>query len=390
MPGNELIGKEELREVIKVFNESGGVLYAHGFEKRRNNIFRVRSAEKFAARRFKSKFCTAVSSGTAALYTALKSLNLKKGDEVITQAHTFVATVEAIVAVGATPIIVNACKCLNMKPRELENAITKKTKCIIPVHMLGNPANMNRITAIAKKYKIPIIEDACQSIGAQYRGKYVGTIGEFGTFSLDFGKNITAGEGGLVFNQKQKHYNFIKSFPDHGHINDPKLPRGNDRAYTSGFNFRMTEIQAAILTVQMKKLDFILNNLRKNKKIYKDILIEKLQNKVEFRRISDHKETGDTLAFFVPSKKIASKVVKGLRNNKVDIKIIPDAIKWHFSGYWSQIWKDQPKYKNSTKIWDPTKNILERCICLPINVLDKKNKIERNAEIVIKETLKNL
>ena len=103
-----------------------------------------------------------------------------------------------------------------------------------------------------------MIEDACQSIGAKFQGKHVGTIGDFGTFSFDYGKNITAGEGGIVFSQNKKFFDFIKAYPDHGHANDKRFARGNDIAYTTGFNFRMTEIQAAILSAQLKRLNFIL------------------------------------------------------------------------------------------------------------------------------------
>ena len=313
MPGNELIGNLEYQEVKKVFKKSGGVLYAHGFEKRRNNIFRVRSFEKQISKAFNSKISVCVSSGTAALYTALKSLNLKKGDEVITQSHTFVATVEAILEVGAKPVIVNVGKCLNMKPQDLENAITKKTKCIIPVHMLGNPARMDKIMKIARKYKIPVIEDACQSIGARFKNKRVGTIGDFGTFSFDYGKNITAGEGGVIFSQNKNFFNFIKSYPDHGHANDKRFPRGNDLAYTSGFNFRMTEIQAAILSVQLKRLNFILSKFKKNKKFYKDPLIKNIGHKIQFRKITDKDETSDSIIFFLPKKQY----VKNLRKTFV-------------------------------------------------------------------------
>ena len=95
-----------------------------------------------------------------------------------------------------------------------------------------------KLSRLQKKYKIPVIEDACQSIGAKFKGNYVGSIGDFGTFSFDYGKNITAGEGGVIFSQNKKYFDFIKAYPDHGHANDKRFPRGNDIAYTTGFNFR--------------------------------------------------------------------------------------------------------------------------------------------------------
>lgn len=382
MPGNELIGNQEYKEVKKVFKKSGGVLYAHGFDKRRNQIFRVRSFEKQISKAFKSKISVCVSSGTAALFTALKSLNLKKGDEVITQSHTFVATVEAILEVGAKPVIVNVGKCLNMNPYDLENAITKKTKCIIPVHMLGNPARMDKIIKIAKKYKIPVIEDACQSIGAKFKGNYVGSIGDFGTFSFDYGKNITAGEGGVIFSQNKKYFDFIKAYPDHGHANDKRFPRGNDIAYTTGFNFRMTEIQAAILSAQLKRLNFIISNFRKNKKIYKEPIKETVGDKIEFRKITDKDETGDSIVFFLPKKQYVKKTLNFIAEKNIPIKIIPDAIKWHFSYYWKHMWENSSEFNKQKKRWLKSKNLLDRAICLPINVLDKKRDLIRNSELL--------
>ena len=390
MPGNELIGNLEYQEVKKVFKKSGGVLYAHGFEKRRNNIFRVRSFEKQISKAFNSKISVCVSSGTAALYTALKSLNLKKGDEVITQSHTFVATVEAILEVGAKPVIVNVGKCLNMKPQDLENAITKKTKCIIPVHMLGNPARMDKIMKIAKKYKIPVIEDACQSIGARFKNKRVGTIGDFGTFSFDYGKNITAGEGGVIFSQNKNFFDFIKSYPDHGHANDKRFPRGNDLAYTSGFNFRMTEIQAAILSVQLKRLNFILSKFKKNKKLYKDPLIKNIGHKIQFRRITDKDETSDSIIFFLPKKQYVKKTLSFMSEKNIPIKIIPDAIKWHFSYHWKHMWDNKISFDRERKKWIKSKNLLDRTICLPINVLDKKKDLIRNADLLSSFLKKNI
>ena len=238
--------------------------------------------------------------------------------------------------------------------------------------MLGNPARMDKIMKISKKYKIPVIEDACQSIGAKFQGKHVGTIGDFGTFSFDYGKNITAGEGGIVFSQNKKFFDFIKAYPDHGHANDKRFARGNDIAYTTGFNFRMTEIQAAILSAQLKRLNFILKNFRKNKIVYKQPLVDTAGDKIEFRKITDKNETADSIVFFLPHKKFVNKTLKFMDEKNIPIKIIPDAIKWHFSYHWKHMWDDNSKFKKDRQKWQKTKDLLDRTICLPINVLDKK------------------
>ena len=158
MPGYELIGNEELEEIQDVFLK-GGILFRQGFENLRNGCYKVKSFEKAFAKVNKADYALAVTSGTAALRVALASLNIGEGDEVITQCFTFVATAEAIIESKATPICINIDKTLNLDPIELENAITKKTKAVIAVHMLGNPARIEKIRDICNQRKIYLIED---------------------------------------------------------------------------------------------------------------------------------------------------------------------------------------------------------------------------------------
>ena len=198
MAGWELLGKEEKKAINRIFDKEGKVFLAHGFNKFRKR-FHVREFEKVCSKKFNSKFSVCVSSGTAAIKVALRALGVKRGDEVITQSFNFIATIEAILDIGAEPIITNVDKSLNMDPQDLKTLITKKTKAIIPVHMLGVPARMDEILKIAKKRKIKVIEDNCEAVGAKYRGKFLGTIGDVGVLSFDYAKMITTGgEGGLV------------------------------------------------------------------------------------------------------------------------------------------------------------------------------------------------
>ena len=171
MAGWEIVGKSEKQKIEEIFDKNHGVAFAHGFDAIRKEYY-VRELETYTKNYVWSRYCQAVSSGSAGLYCALKSLGIKKGDEVITSAFTFVATVEAIILAGGKPICVNIGEDYNIDPAEIKKKITKKTKAIIPVHMAGNPCDMNEI----KKFGIPIIEDACQALGAQYDGKHVGTI----------------------------------------------------------------------------------------------------------------------------------------------------------------------------------------------------------------------
>ena len=198
MPGYELVGAEERAALNQIFEDSNGVLFAHGFVGLRNGHYRVREFETAFAQKFGTAHAQAVSSGTMAQYVAMVAMGVRRGDEVITQSFTFVATVEAIIALGAVPVIVDIDDTYNMDPAALERAITPKTRLIVPVHMLGNNADMDRIMAIAGRHKIPVLEDACEALGATYHGRYTGTIGQAGIFSLDFAKTITSGEGGMI------------------------------------------------------------------------------------------------------------------------------------------------------------------------------------------------
>ena len=280
MPGFEIIDKKERLAVEKIFKE-GGVLFAHGFDRLRKK-FHVREFEDILSKKFKSKYCLAVTSGTAAIKIGLKSLGVKRGDEVITQSFNFVATVEAIIETGATPIIANVDKTLNIDIKDVKRLITKKTKVILPVHMLGVAADMNAVNRLAKRHKLKVLEDNCESIGGKYNKKFLGTLGDVGALSFDFGKIITTGEGGMVLTNKKQFDKYAREYHDHGHENNPLFPRGRDTKKISGFNYRMTEMQAAVGKVQLKKLDKIIKN---NKKRY--ITLEKqLKKRFEIRKIT--------------------------------------------------------------------------------------------------------
>ncbi len=388
MPGWELIDDKELKEVTKIFKDSNGVLFAHGFDSRRNKIFRVRDLEKNFSKELNSKYSLMTTSGTMAQFVAMKALGIKAGDEVITQAFTFVATIEAILALGAKPIIIDIDNSYNMDPDSLEKSISKKTKLIIPVHMLGNPCNMKRIVKISKKYKIPILEDVCESLGGKYGNDYLGTIGDCGVFSLDFGKVITTGEGGLITSKLLKTDIFCREYIDHGHKLKKNISRGNDLRSMPGLNLRMSETQAAIGLAQLRKLKYILKLNKLNKFRLKSQITN--LDKIKFRTITDKKgEISDTLIFSFNNKTLCNKFLNKY-SKCYSTKNIPDALKWHFSGYWSKMFGKETKYYNNWhNNWKSSRNLLERSIAIPILVKDTKNKIDKHAEFINK-LLKNL
>ena len=330
MPGFEVIDQKERKEISKLFLKQNGILFAHGFDKLRKN-FHVREFEKNICNHTKSKYCLAVSSGTAAIKISLLALGVRAGDEVITQAFNFIATAEAINDIGAKTVICKIDDTLNMDPEDLKKKITKKTKAIIPVHMLGVSAEMEQILKIAKKKKIPICEDVCEAFGGTYNGKYLGLLGKVGVISFDFGKIITTGEGGAIITNNKKIFEFAKQYHDHGHENKYSS-RGNDSAKFFGFNFRMTEMQAIIGKVQLGKLKTI---IKKNKERY--LILEKiLKSKFKVRKIpKKSSQTYEAFIFEVNSRK-RSKIIKLLSQKGFGTKNLPDAIKWHCSYFWGR------------------------------------------------------
>lgn len=375
MPGFELIGKEEINELLDVFN-SGAKLSRH-------TGCKVKEFEKKVAERTGAKRTLGVSSGTAALFVALKGLGIKTGDEVITQCHTFVATVEAIKEIGAIPVLTEIDKTLNMDPDDLKKRITEKTKAIIPVHMLGAPARMNEIIKIAKENDIPVLEDSAQAPFGKYFDKHLGTIGNAGIFSFDYGKLVTTGEGGMILSNDEDIYLRCKEYSDHGHENNPEFPRGEDTRRMSGFNYNMMELQGALGIAQLGKIDFMLDSLRRNKLRIKESLSE--IQEIEFREIVDTKgEICDTLVFFVDNVKNARTIARSLKENNFNTKNLPDAVRWHFADTWNEILGDYEIYRgrNLEDLWKESSEIIRSSIALPIFINMEESLIDDMVDVI--------
>lgn len=379
MPGYELIGKEEKKAIDRLFDE-GAVLFRHGFDLRRKHFHVIELQTEFA-KWMGMKCALATTSGTSALKVGLKTLGIKPGDEVITSAFTFVATVEAILDSGAKPVIVNVDETLNIDPSEIERAVTKKTRGIIPVHMLGVAARMDEIMAIARRHKLAVLEDNCESLGAKWNGKNLGFHGDFSAISLDFGKMVTCGDGGMLFTNSPKLFKLAEEYHDHGHMNNPKFPRGKDTHRIYGFNFRMTELQAVVAKEQLKKLDWM---LKKNSDHY-EFLLNRLSNVkgITLRAIPRQcSPSHDTLIFHLSSKAMADKFAEKMTKVGLGTKNIPSAMEWHFAGFWDHMTAEMG-FSNKKQLWKkllPTYDILSRSIALPINVLTTKEELGETAK----------
>ena len=384
MPGYELFDNQEREAVNEIFDINGGVLFAHGFEKLRKGIFKVREFENSIKNKFNISYAQAVSSCTAALRISLASIDLNEGDEVIMPSFTFVATAEAIIEAGGEPVIVDIDESFNMCPIEFENAITKKTKAVIVVHMMSSSADMDKILEISKKYNIKIIEDAAWGVGASYKGKPLGTIGDIGCYSFDAGKCISTGEGGMIVTNNKELFERSRSFHDHGHEYSTEFSRGEEGAIGRGFNFRITELQAAIGIVQLKKLETIVNKHRENKKYLKKSLIDN-NFPYKFRRHNDpNGEGSDALFFTLENKERASIFVKELNRNNIYTKNVPDAIRWHFAKHWDHILKKYNRYQNLNNLFIKSSNLLESSVALPIFIKTSFEDIEKLSSILVK------
>ncbi len=379
MPGFELVGKEE-RDAINELFDDGGILFAHGFDAIRNGRYRVREFEKAFAEKVGVKYAQAVSSGTAAIKVALFAVGVRPGDEVITQAFTFIATVEAILDLGAKPVIVNIDETLNMDPLELEKAITKKTKAIMPVHMLGVSAEIEKILQIAQKYGIPVIDDNCESLGAEWKGEKLGVQAEACAWSFDAGKVIITGEGGMVTTNNEEIYKLAKEYHDHGHESNPSFPRGRDTRRIYGFNYRMSELQAAVGLAQLKKLDFIVSRNRENYGYYYENL--KDIKGIQFRKVPQSSNAlCDCLIIHFENSDLANQFVKELSLVGLGTKNVPDAIEWHFAGFWDHMAASMGLTEEG--LWNSVEDswkLLSRSVALPIMVKMDKTQIQQNSE----------
>lgn len=234
-----------------------------------------------------SDFCNsseaiACCNGTVTLHIALLALGIKEGDEVIVPSFTYIATANAVKYCGATPVFADCLKdTWNIDPADVERKITSKTKCIIPVHLYGNPCDMDSIMSIAKKYNLYVVEDAAESHGATYSGKVVGTFGDIGTFSFFGNKIITTGEGGMVVTDNKELANKMRILKGQG--------MDLNRRYwfnEIGYNYRMTNIEAAIGLAQLECIDKHIENRKKVARWYFDNL-ERLSDYIEFQTVTE-------------------------------------------------------------------------------------------------------
>lgn len=335
MPGFELFGNKEREQIQDVLDS--GVLMRYGFDGMRNGHWKAQELEKALAKRMEVNHVHLVSSGTAALTVALASAGVGAGDEVIMPTFTFVASFESILALGAVPILVDVDDTLTLDPGAVERAITDKTKVVMPVHMCGSMADLDALQSLCKKYGLLLLEDACQAIGGNYHGKPLGSIGDLGCFSFDYVKTITCGEGGALITNNETFYENAHKYSDHGHDH-----LGNDRGAEQhpflGYNFRISELNAAVGLAQVDRLDEFIAIQEQNYTILREAISSIPE--VIFRRVPEGGvENYSFLNFFLPSEETTRKVHKGLGQAGIDGCFYWYDNNWHYYRKWEHLIK---------------------------------------------------
>jgi 8-amino-3,8-dideoxy-alpha-D-manno-octulosonate transaminase len=376
MPGFEFFGDEERKEVNDVLET--GILMRYGFDGPRKGIWKSKELEAAICKTFGTGYAQLTSSGTAALTTAMASLGIGAGDEVIMPAFTFVASFEAVLSMGAVPVLVDIDETLTLNPAAIKAAITPKTKCIMPVHMCGSMADLDALKAICDEHQLILLEDACQSIGGTYKGKHLGTIGHAGTFSFDFVKMITCGEGGVVMTNDQNIYTKCDAFTDHGH-DHLGVDRGADLHPFLGYNFRISELHAAVGLAQIRKLDTFLTIQRRNNHILRSYL-EQVPG-ISFRVVPD--PSGDSASFlswFLPSQDKMEKAIEALKSAGIFAgNFYWYANNWHYIKKWDHLKNVQSLYalneaqqtalkKLSNTKFEVSDAIMSRCVSTAISL----------------------
>jgi len=399
MPGFELWNDEERKEVNDVLQT--GILMRYGFDGPRKGVWKSKELEEEICKKFGCKYAQLTSSGTSALTTVMAALGIGAGDEIIMPCFTFVASFESVLGVGAIPVMVDVDDTLTVNPEAVRKAITPKTKAIMPVHMCGSMADLDALIAICNEHKLILLEDACQSIGASFKGKALGTIGDAGAFSFDFVKTMTCGEGGVVMTNNKDLYIKCDGYTDHGH-DHLGADRGADLHPFIGYNYRISELHAAVGLAQIRKVDKVISIQKKNHSLLKNILSQIPE--ISFRRIPD--PAGDSctfLSWFLPTEEITRAVVAELKaQNILAGNFYWFDNNWHYIRKWDHLKNSitlnamHPDLKaevihHAGKDFSASDAVMGRCISTAIGLLWTEEQVKEKGDKilnVIKKVLK--
>jgi 8-amino-3,8-dideoxy-alpha-D-manno-octulosonate transaminase len=397
MAGMEVFGAEERKEVMDVLET--GALFRYGHENIRKGMWKALEFEDEVRKQTGAQYVHAVSSGSTAVTSMMAAAGIGHGDEVIVPPYTFIAPIEAAFLAGALPIFAEIDESLCLSPEGIEAAITPKTKAVLLIHMCGAAADLGGILEVCKKHNLVLLEDCGQAMGASYKGKSVGLHGVAGAFSFDYFKIATCGEGGVTITDSEEIYKNIEYVADHGHTHIGNN-RGMEDHYVMGSNFRIGEMNAAIGLAQMRKLPWVLEQNRKNKKYIKDRLKE--IEGLTFRKLSD--EAGDSatfLNFFVPSKEIAKKLFAQFAKDGVGGIANWYTNMYHFINQWDHVKElkfpaklaihdlGAPQDYNNMKL-PKSEDVISKLICIGISCVWKEEELVDYTDKIIASIKKAL
>jgi 8-amino-3,8-dideoxy-alpha-D-manno-octulosonate transaminase len=333
MPGTEFFGEEEKKEVMDVLET--GALFRYNHPELRKGNWKAKELEAEVCKYTGANYALAVSSGSAAVASCLSASGIGHGDEVIVPPFTFMATIEAVLYAGALPVFADIDETLCLSVEGIKKVLTKRTKAVLMVHMCGAAGDIDGVLELCQENNIKLIEDSAQALGVFYKGKHVGLYGTASAFSFDFFKITTAGEGGVFITDSEDRYKKADTFSDHGHshIGDN---RGMEEHPFLGFNYRISELHAAVGLAQMRKIE----KIRAAKRKAKSYLKEKLSaiSELEFRHMADPEgDSGTFLNFFLPSKEKAEKAMEKFASEGVGGAAYWFTNMYHFINQWDHL-----------------------------------------------------
>ncbi len=382
MAGTELFDQMELDAVADVIRRK--MVHRYSSHSARQGVYRVSEFEAAMAKRVGSKHALAVSNGTSALFVALKAMGIKPGDEVITSAFTFIATVEAIVACGAVPVLADVDESLGMDPRSVESKISAKTAAIMAVHMFGSAVDMDPILELGRRKGLPVVEDACEVTGGTYKGRHLGTLGLWGTYSFDPNKYLTVGEGGVIVTDDDQLARRMEYYHDHGHVHSLEVERGAEDKSGLGLNFRMSELEGALGLVALQKMDRGLELLRTTKKKVLQAVADLAPRGLKPRPVADPEgDIATHIAFLLPCADSALAFQKATELAGCPVNVLSQNT-WHYAKHWQAL-RDlggQDIFGTKAPSYEPetmaqTEGILSRTVFYTPNLLADDAAVEQ-------------
>jgi 8-amino-3,8-dideoxy-alpha-D-manno-octulosonate transaminase len=367
-PGGMEVGDEELEALERVIRSKNLFrYYGVGDGPQEVEAFEREFAEHVGARR-----ALCLNSGSAGLICGLAGAGIGPGDEVIVPAYTWNATPNAVLAVGAVPVLAEIDDSLTLDPADAERKLTERTRAILPVHMRGAPADMRALTELAERRGLVLVEDVCQAAGASFEGRRLGTFGDAGAFSLQFNKIITTGEGGVMVTDRDDLYDLAIDVHDCA----GSVRRGTGLPRYPGLNFRASELIGAVARVQLRRLDGLLERMRGHHAFLRE-RVEGLPG-LTLRRPNDPAgDAGISLIAFAQTAELAREAVEALQAEGVNAMRIysPEVIDLHVYRYWQPVLDAIGHVPECSRTLD----LLERSVHVDVSPLYEERDLEEIA-----------